>query len=110
MRDERSTGAFQTGLRFLSGKAKPGLAAYRLPIWPIASGSSTKIWLQVRPQAHMTGPQTVTLQYIPRGQRSWKTVGTYTVNSSGFLYRTIHRRGAYWRFTWAGKTSRKAAP
>src|SRR3954469_17952039 len=89
MRDERSTGAFQTGLRFLNGKAKPALAAYRLPIWAIASGGSTKIWLQVRPAAHLTEPQTVTLQYLPRGKHSWRTAGTYTVNSGGFLYRRI---------------------
>jgi hypothetical protein len=110
MRDERSTGAFQTGLEFLSGKAKPALAAYRLPIWPIASRSSTKVWLQVRPQAHLADAQQVTIQYMPRGRRTWRTVGTYTVNSRGFLYRTFHRKGSYWRFTWNGKTSRKAAP
>ena len=110
MRDERSTGAFQTGLRFLGGKAKPALAAYRLPIWVMASGRSTKIWLQVRPQAQLTEPQKVTVQYLPRGKKSWRTAGSYTVDSRGFLYRAIGRRGAYWRFVWNGKASRKAAP
>ena len=110
MRDERSSGAFQTGLRFLSGKAKPALAAYRLPIWVVASGRSTKVWLQVRPQARLTERQRVTLQYLPRGKRSWRTAGTYTVDSHGFLYRRVGRRAAHWRFTWNGKASRKAAP
>jgi hypothetical protein len=110
MRDERSTGAFQTGLRFLSGKAKPALAAYRLPIWPIQSGRSTKVWLQVRPAIFAAAGQSVTLQYLPRGKRTWKTAGTFTVNSHGFLYRKVARRAAYWRFTWNGHTSRKAAP
>ena len=55
-------------------------------------------------------PQTVKLQYLPRGKHSWRTAGTYTVNSRGFLYRKVARRAAYWRFTWDGKASRKAAP
>jgi hypothetical protein len=110
MRDERSSGAFQTGLRFLSGKAKPALAAYRLPIWALTSGSSTKVWLQVRPQAHISEPQKVSVQYLPRGKRSWRTAGTYTVDSHGFLYRRIARRAAHWRFVWDGKASRSAAP
>ncbi len=105
MRDERDSGAFQTGLRFLSGRAKPALAAYRLPIWPIASRHSTKIWLQVRPQPGAS----VTLQYLSRGSKRWRTAGTYKVDGHGFLYRTIKRRAAYWRFTWNGQTSRKAA-
>jgi Cellulase (glycosyl hydrolase family 5) len=106
MRDERSTGAFQTGLRFLNGKAKPALAAYRLPIWVIPSGHSTKVWLQVRPR----GGDPVTVQYVPRGAHTWRNAGTFTVNSRGYLYRTFARRAAYWRFVWNGQVSRKAAP
>jgi hypothetical protein len=109
MRDERSTGAFQTGLRFTGGKAKPALAAYRQPIWVIGAGRSTKVWLQVRPAARLTEPQEVTLQYLPKGKHSWRSAGTYTVDGRGFLYRTIARRAAYWRFVWDGKASRKAA-
>ena len=110
MRDERLSGAFQTGLRFFSGKAKPGLGAYRLPIWPIQTGSATKVWLQVRPTSQLGTPQKVTLQYLPRKGKKWLTAGTYTVSGRGFLYRTIHKRAAYWRFLWDGKASRKAAP
>ena len=110
MRDDRSSGAFQTGLRFLSGKAKPGLAAYRLPIWPVQGRKSTKVWLQVRPTARLGTPQKVTIQYLPRRSRKWRSAGTFTVSGRGFLDRTIKRKAAYWRTVWNGRTSRKAAP
>ncbi len=110
MRDDRSSGAFQTGLRFLSGRAKPALGAYRLPIWPVQGRRSTKVWLQVRPTSRVGTPQKLTIQYLSRGSRKWRSAGTYTVSGRGFLYRTIKRRAAYWRAVWNGHTSRKAAP
>jgi hypothetical protein len=110
MRDERSLGAFQTGLRFRSGKAKPGLAAYRLPLWVVGRGRSTKVWLQVRPQARLTARQTVTIQYRSKRSRKWHTAATKTVNARGYFYGTLRRKAAYWRFTWSGKKSRTAKP
>jgi hypothetical protein len=110
MRDDRSSGAFQTGLRFLSGKAKPGLGAYRLPIWPVQGRTSTRVWLQVRPTSRLGTPQKVTIQYLARGSRKWRSAGTSTVTGRGFLYRTIKRKAAFWRAVWNGQTSRKAAP
>jgi hypothetical protein len=110
LRDERAPGAFQTGLRFAGGRAKPSLAAYRLPIWPVATRRSTKLWLQVRPQSRLGGPQTVTVQYR-RGKGAWRDLRDYTVTDPrGFLYTSTRVRAKRWRFVWNGTRSRTASP
>jgi hypothetical protein len=108
--DERALGAFQTGLRFLRGKAKPGLAAWRLPIWPVESRRSTRVWLHVRPQARESGPQEVAIQYRSRRKGSWRTLRTATTDPRGYVYLKTARRAAQWRFTWNGMRSRTASP
>jgi hypothetical protein len=110
LRDERPRGAFQTGLRFVGGKAKPGLAAYRLPIWPVATRGGTRIWLHVRPQARTGTPQTVTIQHRSKRSGPWRTLGTATTNANGFVHTSTSRRARYWRFTWNGRSSRTASP
>jgi hypothetical protein len=106
--DERSSASgFQTGLRFKDGKAKPALAAYRLPIWPVATRTYTKLWLHVRPARE---PQAVTIQYLPKGKSAYRTLGTYTTDANGFAYVKTRTKAPYWRFTWNGATSRKAKP
>ena len=111
LRDERDLGAFQTGLRFAGGKAKPSLAAYRLPIWPVERGRSTRIWMQVRPQSRIGEPQTVTVQYRRKGSRAWRKLGTYRAGTErGFLRVGTHVRAHRWRFVWNGRKSRVAAP
>ncbi len=107
--DERHLGAFQTGLRFVSGKPKPALGAYRLPIWPVTTRTWTRIWLQVRPQARMDTLQTVTIQYRRKG--SWRTLGRQSVRGPrGFLYTKTRVHAPLWRFVWNGQTSRRARP
>ena len=108
--DERALGAFQTGLRFLGGKAKPGLAAYRLPVWPVESGRSTRIWLQVRPQARLGTPQTVTIEYRSSRKAPWRPLRSTTTDARGYVYTRVSRRAAYWRFSWNGLRSRAASP
>jgi len=110
LRDERDLGAFQTGLRFASGRAKPGLAAYRLPIWVVGGRRSTKLWLHVRPQARLGAAQEVTIQYRSRRGRPWRTLRTATTNANGYVYTSTSRRAAWWRFRWNGMTSRTATP
>jgi hypothetical protein len=109
MRDERVIGAFQTGLRFFRGRAKPGLAAYRLPIWVSRGRSSTRLWLHVRPQARIGAPQEVTIQYRARRARRWSTLGKATTDANGYVFTSIRRRAAFWRFRWSGHYSRTAA-
>ncbi|MEA2451103.1 MAG: hypothetical protein QOG63_3035 [Thermoleophilaceae bacterium] len=111
LRDEPALPAFQTGLRFKSGKAKPSLAAYRLPIWAVKRGKSTKIWLQVRPESRIGQPQQVTVQYRKKGSRKFRNLKTYTVSDGrGFKRVSTKVRASYWRFSWNGQHSRAAKP
>jgi hypothetical protein len=78
---------FQTGLEFASGRPKPALAAFRLPIWlPFAHhGSSVSIWGQLRPADH-TQPQYGVIQFAPAGSRSFQTLDVLqTLNPEGFF-------------------------
>ena len=49
--DEAALASFQTGLRFIDGRAKPAYDAYRLPIWVSGRGSRLRVYGQVRPGA-----------------------------------------------------------
>jgi hypothetical protein len=71
------------------GVAKPGLAAYRLPIFlPTGSarrGNSLSIWGCVRP-AHYAlldthKPQKAQIQFQRRGRGAWTTVSTVTIGN-----------------------------
>jgi hypothetical protein len=111
LRDERALASFQTGLRFKNGKAKPGLAAYRLPIWAVKRGKTTKIWLQVRPQSRIGHPQTITVQYRKKGAKKFRDLKRLTVHDGhGFARLSTKVRAKYWRFAWKGKHSRAAKP
>jgi hypothetical protein len=111
LRDERARAAFQTGLRFVNGKAKPALAAYRLPIWPIQGRRGTKIWLQVRPAAQLGVPQKITIQFRTKGGKKFRTLKSVNVTAArGFLYTSTKRKARYWRFLWKGHASRTASP
>lgn len=100
LRDELRLSAFQTGLRFFRGGAKPSLDAYRLPIWVTrAAGGKVRVWGQVRPAG--AGAQ-VQIQSAPSGT-AFSTVATVaTSNASGYLLTTLPAGGArLWRLRWA---------
>jgi hypothetical protein len=102
--DEPDLGSFQTGLFLLSGKAKPSVDAYRLPIWVTRHGSGVTVWGQVRP-ADGT-PQQVVIQ---NGRRAFKDVKTVTTRASGYFQVNVARQpGSKWRLSWKGFTSRLA--
>jgi hypothetical protein len=96
--DERGgRGGFQTGLRYRSGKAKPGLAAYRLPIWVVRRSGRTSIWGQARAGGHS---DRIYIRYQPKRGRGWRTYRMVHPNSRGFL-RVHTRKPAYrWRLDW----------
>jgi hypothetical protein len=111
MRDERNLGGFQSGLRFKGGKAKPSLAAYRLPIWPTTSRKFTRIWFQVRPASRLGLPQTVTVQYRKKGAKKFRKLKNVRVHGRrGFAYIRTRKHAKLWRIAWKGKHSRAAAP
>jgi hypothetical protein len=103
LRDEVNPAAFQTGLRFRDGTAKPGFAAYRLPIWVIRRGSGVRVWGQLRP-AEDDATETVEIQHDPAGGENFTTVATVTTdNRKGFVLANVggHGRGGTWRLVWA---------
>ena len=110
--DELNRGAFQTGLRYHNGRAKPLLAAYRTPIWVVRRHGRTMIWGQVRGGGTKDRVQ---LRYQPRRHGKWRRWKTVRPNSHGFL-RVRTRRGAYrWKLYWTDSTghlraSRSARP
>ncbi len=110
MFDEHDTGAFQTGLRFEDGRAKPGLDAYRLPVWAFKRGTYTYVWGMVRPARG--AQRTATVEYYDASARAWKRVRTVTVGGSAsrFIYLRTHARGKYYRIVSGEQLSRKAVP
>jgi hypothetical protein len=107
--DERDLGAFQTGLRFADGRAKPGLAAYRLPTWAFEKRGYTYVWGMVRPARG--GSQAVVVQYYDARRREWRRVRTVSVSGvQRFVYLRTRARGKYFRLVWDSEVSRKAAP
>jgi hypothetical protein len=111
--DERPLGGFQTGLRTYKGRAKPTLAAYRLPIWPVYKRGRTTVWGQVRPGGR--GAK-VNVSYQSKRGSHWRTLKTVRVSSSHGFFRLVTSRRAYrWRLGWKGpsghtQVSRTAAP
>jgi hypothetical protein len=111
LRDEPLRAAFNTGLRFKSGKAKPSLGAYRLPIWPTASRKVTRVWFQVRPASRLGTPQKATVQYRKTPGKKFRKLKTVTVrNKRGFFYLKTRVHAKLWRIAWKGRHSRSASP
>ena len=107
--DERALGAFQTGLRFADGRAKPSLDAYRLPVWAFPRSGYTYVWGMARPARGATQP--VAVEYYDSRARTWKKVRTVSVSgASRFVYLRTRARGKYFRLVWKSRISRKAAP
>ena len=95
-------GGFASGLIQSSGKPKPSLNAYRMPLWipttRLAAGSKFTIWGEARP-AHWTGAdvkhtQSVAVQFQAHGKGSWKTVATVKSNAYFELHRKLGSAGA----------------
>jgi hypothetical protein len=102
LRDELNAGAFQTGLRFRDGRAKPGFDAYRLPIWVVRKGSGVRVWGQLRPAAD-DALETVQIQHDPAGGPNLATVASVsTVTRKGFFLANVRGqgRGGTWRLLW----------
>jgi hypothetical protein len=86
LRDEPATDAWQSGLETVSGRAKPALAAFSLPLVQVVRrGLSTTVWGQVRPG---TGARPYVLQRLAGVQ--WKAVGSGArTTTRGYVTRTL---------------------
>jgi hypothetical protein len=88
MFDDKPVYAFQTGLRFRSGKAKPAYGAYKLPIVVHSRGRrGVYIWGRVRP-----GKGTRFVQLYKGGKRAGPRIHT---NSRGYFGVKRRARGSY---------------
>ena len=88
---------FETGLRTASGKAKPSLAGFRLPLVVRRSGSRVALWGLVRPAA---GRTRVTIQ-VRRGRGAWRTLRTVRTDGRGyFTARSSFGATRTWRLQW----------
>jgi hypothetical protein len=100
-------GGFESGLRTATGKAKPSLDGFRLPLVAkrVKGKSTVSLWGLVRPAGARTQ---VVVQQHERG-RPWKTRKTVTTDGRGAWTSSATRGGSTreWRVKWtdaAGKT------
>jgi hypothetical protein len=104
MRDEASLSAFQSGLRFIDGRAKPSWAAYRLPLWVAKRGSKLLAWGQLRPAADGAVEQ-VDIQNATGARGPFTSVRTLQVTSrKGFFNVMLPKRAGVWRVSWTPST------
>jgi hypothetical protein len=87
--DEPDPARFQSGLRFLGGRAKPALTAFRLPLAQISrTGQRTVVWGQIRPGS---GARPYRLQQFRAGAWSW-IGGTQRTGTGGTFRRVLRAR------------------
>ena len=97
-------GGFESGLRRSDGRAKPALAAFRLPLAAEAYGRSDVLWGRVRPQAAQTK---VTILASQRKGKPFKPLRTVTTNHRGvFGLRARHHDKQRYRVQWTAPTGK----
>jgi hypothetical protein len=96
LRDDPRVSVFNTGLCFKDGRAKPGLAAYALPIW-IAhlGGASVRVFGLVR--GSRGSPVSVAIQHRARSAKVFHTVARATTNRWGYLLVRLRDLDGRWR-------------
>jgi hypothetical protein len=88
---------FESGLRTSGGRAKPSLAAFRLPLAARRHGSRASLWGLVRPA---TGATKAVVFYADR-HRKLRRLHTVTTNSRGFWrFTATYRTGRRYRVQW----------
>jgi hypothetical protein len=96
--DEANLGAFQTGLRYKGGRAKPSYKAFRMPIWVLKRRKYYRVWGQVRPAQR---GQTVDIEYQARPRRAWKRMKTVRItNPARYIDVKVRKRARKWRLVW----------
>ncbi|MGI8845474.1 MAG: hypothetical protein ACR2HC_04760 [Thermoleophilaceae bacterium] len=92
---------YNTGLRTVKGRAKPSLAAYRMPLVVTRlAGNKVEVWGQVRPARGRTTP-VVSVAKTSKGP--FKRASAPRTNASGYFRISFKRRGAaalHYRTTW----------
>jgi hypothetical protein len=99
--DPADTNTFNTGLRLNDGRAKPALAAYRLPIWV----SRGRVWGQVRAAS---GGSAV-IQWRSSSKKAFKNYKTVKLSASGYFDQKVSRSGGQWRLVSGSDAGRVAS-
>lgn len=99
--DPRRWGTFQSGLRFVDGRAKPAYASYRLPLLlEPSSRGRTRIWGLVRPGRNGVRT-TVAVEHRPAGAGRWRAVARRRTRTWRGDVRTVLRlRAGTVRLVW----------
>jgi hypothetical protein len=88
---------FQTGLEYVSGKAKPLYFGWSVPLTASKHGNSVSLWGLVRPTL---GPTSVTVLVQPRGSHRWRVLGS--VHTGAFGEWALRSGSATaWRVRWS---------
>ena len=89
---------FESGLRTASGKAKPALDGFRLPLVVRKTGGSAALWGLVRPAR---GATKVVVQRHDKG-KAWTTLATITTDRRGVFTKrtTLGSSTREWRLRW----------
>jgi len=97
---DRSFGGWQSGLRYVGGRAKPALAHFDTPF--VLDAARNRLWGQVRPG----GAHTVTVQRRTAARRTWRKLAVVRTDRRGYwkLKRRLVR-GTSYRYRAAGATS-----
>jgi len=98
--DEQPVWAFQSGLTFSNGKAKPSLTAYKLPIYVKKAGGGVVVW------GHLPagGDRTVTIN-ASRG----RDVKVHVRSASGYFTKRLRRRAPKYQLVYGSAVSRSAS-
>jgi hypothetical protein len=93
---------FESGLRFATGREKPSLAGFRLPVAALRSSPrSVSLWGLARPA---TGATSVEVLVQDRRRRPYRVLKTVRTNRfGGFTTRTTYRSGRRYRLRWNGE-------
>jgi hypothetical protein len=99
--DERPVWAYQSGLTFSNGRAKPSLRSYNLPIYVSKAGGGVVVW------GHLPagGNRRVTIR-PSRG----RDVKVHVRGASGYFTKRLGRRAASYRLIYGRAVSRTATP
>ena len=93
---------FESGLRFSTGRAKPSLAAFKLPLAAVRrSRTRVSLWGMVRPA---TAPVSVEILAQDNGSRTFRRIRTLTTSARGtFTLATRYRKNRRYRLRWNGE-------
>lgn len=95
------SGGWQSGVKYVDGRAKPTLAVFPRPFWASRRDRRTvRLWGQVRPG----GAHAVTIER--RSGSAWRTVATVQTDARGAFARNVRTTsGGTYRFTSDGTPS-----